>query len=168
MRDYEEVKNMFECAFIYVAPGCNAREQRAVIPSTDINMNVVGCATYSEAVEVAKEMVAKGCTALELCAGFGNEGIAMIKRAVGPDIAVGAIKFDFHPAFGFKSGDEIFDDTKKPACCCDDNASCSSCSMESFCSSKDDMLESVNRTFNQEKIQNQKTFNVEEWMKTIR
>ena len=127
---------MFECAFIYVAPGLDPKEQRAVIPSTDINMNVVGCATYSEAVEVAKEMVAKGCTALELCAGFGNEGIAMIKRAVGPDIAVGAIKFDFHPAFGFRSGDELFDDTKPKAeceCSCD-AASCASCSMEYFCS----------------------------------
>ena len=59
-------------------------------------------------VAPAKEMVAKGCTAIELCAGFGNEGIARIKRAVGPGIAVGAVKFDFHPAFGFKSGDEMF------------------------------------------------------------
>ena len=56
----------------------------------------------------AKELVEKGCTAIELCAGFGNEGIARIKRAVGPGIAVGAVKFDFHPAFGFKSGDEMF------------------------------------------------------------
>ena len=72
------------------------------------NMNVDGCATYAEAEEIAKEMVAKGCTAIELCAGFGNEGIARIKRAVGPGIAVGAVKFDFHPAFGFKSGDEMF------------------------------------------------------------
>ena len=69
---------------------------------------MIGCATYAEAEEIAKEMVAKGCTAIELCAGFGNEGIARIKRAVGPGIAVGAVKFDFHPAFGFKSGDEMF------------------------------------------------------------
>lgn len=53
-------------------------------------------------------MVAKGCSAIELCAGFGNEGIARIKRAVGPGIAVGAVKFDFHPAFEFKSGDDMF------------------------------------------------------------
>ncbi len=53
-------------------------------------------------------MVANGCTAVELCAGFGNEGIARIKKAVGPGIAVGAVKFDFHPAFGWKSGDDMF------------------------------------------------------------
>lgn len=98
----------FECAFIYVAPGCNPKENSALIESEKINMNVVGCATYAEAEEVAKEMKAKGCTAIELCAGFGNEGIARIKKAVGDSIAVGAVKFDFHPAFGFKSGDSLF------------------------------------------------------------
>lgn len=45
---------------------------------------------------------------MELCAGFGNEGIARIQRAVGPDVAVGAVKFDFHPGLGFKSGDALF------------------------------------------------------------
>ena len=99
---------MFECAFIYVADGLDSKVNRAVIPSDVINMNVIGCANYAEAEEVAKEMVAKGCTALELCAGFGNEGIARIKKAAGPGIAVGAVKFDFHPAFGFKSGDDMF------------------------------------------------------------
>ena len=54
----------------------------AVIPSTDINMIVIGCSDYDQAEEMAKELVAKGCTAVELCAGFGNEGIARIKKAV--------------------------------------------------------------------------------------
>ena len=103
----------FECAFIYVAPGCNPAKERDVVEGDSINMNVVKELTdrygaAAEAEEIAKEMVAKGCTAIELCAGFGNEGIARIKRAVGPGIAVGAVKFDFHPAFGFKSGDEMF------------------------------------------------------------
>ena len=155
---------MFECAFIYVAPGLDPQKQRAEIPSTDINMNVVGCATYSQAVEVAKELVAKGCTALELCAGFGNEGIAMIKRAVGPDIAVGAIKFDFHPAFGFKSGDELFDDTKMTAgtVCAEGEvcADCASCSMEHFCSNRDEGLRPAQKK--------KEDFSLTSWMKSIR
>lgn len=100
---------MFECAFIYVASGdLDPAKTRAVIPSSDINMNVIGCANYDQAEEVAKEMVAKGCNAIELCAGFGNEGVARIQKAVGENIAVGAVRFDFHPAFGFKRGDELF------------------------------------------------------------
>jgi len=99
---------MFECGFIYVAPGCSPEKQHATIPSDDINMNVFGCSTYSEAEQIAKDLVAKGCTAIELCAGFGVDGMARIKKAVGPGIAVGAVRFDFHPAFGFKSGDDLF------------------------------------------------------------
>lgn len=99
---------MFECAFIYVAGGLDPKVNRAEIPSAAINMNVIGCSTYAEAEEVAKEMAAKGCSAIELCAGFGNEGICRIQKAVGPNVAVGAVKFDFHPAFGFKSGDAMF------------------------------------------------------------
>ena len=99
---------MFECGFIYVAAGLDPEKQRAVIPSSEINMTVVGCSNYDEAEKAAKELVASGCSAVELCAGFGNEGISRIKKAVGPGIAVGAVKFDFHPAFGFKSGDDMF------------------------------------------------------------
>lgn len=153
---------MFECAFIYVAPGCDPAKQRAVIPSAEINMNVIGCATYSQAVEVAKEMVAKGCTALELCAGFGNEGIAMIKKAVGPDIAVGAIKFDFHPAFGFKSGDEIFDDTKKPLMPCGvPGADCETCPKRDFCPKRKAAMEAEAAAAADE-------YNLKDWMKTIK
>lgn len=156
---------MFECAFIYVAPGLNPAEQRAVIPSSDINMNVVGCATYSEACQVAKEMVAKGCTAIELCAGFGNEGIAMIKKAVGPGIAVGAIKFDFHPAFGFRSGDEIFDDTKDSGWG-EEETGCENCSMEFYCKSREAAASDKISTASPEK--GAESMSVKEWMKTIR
>lgn len=45
---------------------------------------------------------------MELCAGFGNEGHRPHPAAVGPDVAVGAVKFDFHPGLGFKSGDALF------------------------------------------------------------
>ena len=76
--DKKDASGKFECAFIYVAPGLDPSVNRAVIESTDINMNVVGCATYDEAEEVVKEMVAKGCTGIELCAGFDNEGISRL------------------------------------------------------------------------------------------
>ena len=82
---------MINAAFIYVAPGQNPQEQKAVIPSDTLTLHVVGCSTYDQAET-----------------GFGNEGIARIKKAVGPEIPVGAVKFDYHPAFGFKSGDELF------------------------------------------------------------
>ena len=45
---------------------------------------------------------------IELCAGFGNEGIALVSKAVSGKASVGAVKFDYHPGFEFKSGDELF------------------------------------------------------------
>ena len=47
---------MFECGFIYVAAGLDPEKQRAVIPSSDINMTVVGCANYDQATAVFKNL----------------------------------------------------------------------------------------------------------------
>lgn len=99
---------MFKCAFIYVDGSLDPEKQKATIPSSTIELNVVGCKDYNQACEVAKKLADEGCTAIELCAGFGYEGIAMVKEAVGPEVWVGAVKFDCHPALGFKSGDDLF------------------------------------------------------------
>lgn len=99
---------MFECGFIYVAGGLDPEVCRAVIPSENLNMTVIGCANYHQAEEAAVELVKKGCDAIELCAGFSNEGVARIQKAVGPDIVVGAVRFDIHPAFNNKSGNDAF------------------------------------------------------------
>ena len=55
-----------------------------------------------KAKTTAVKLAGQGVKALELCAGFGNEGLARISNAVG------AVRFDFHPGFDFKSGDELF------------------------------------------------------------
>lgn len=96
-----------QAAFLFLA-GDAGPDTRAVVPTGTVNLNVVGCRNYDEAEAAARELAARGVTAIELCAGFGNEGIARIQRAVGPQVAVGAVKFDFHPGLGFKSGDQIF------------------------------------------------------------
>ncbi len=67
-----------------------------------------GVKNYMEAEEAARVLVADGVQAIELCAGFGNEGIARITKAVQGKAVVGAVKFDRHPGFDFKSSDELF------------------------------------------------------------
>ncbi len=96
-----------QAAFIFLAGDADA-STRTVVSTPSIDLNVIGCKNYAEAEQAAREAAAKGVTAIELCAGFGNEGIARIQRAVGPDVAVGAVKFDFHPALHFHSGDTVF------------------------------------------------------------
>lgn len=95
-------------AFLFVAPEVDYKTARAVVDTPVVHLTVAGVKNYEEGVEVAKELADSGVKALELCAGFGNEGIAMITKAVKGKASVGAVKFDFHPGFDFKSGDDLF------------------------------------------------------------
>lgn len=95
-------------AFIFVAPEVDYKIHRSVIDTPVVHLTVVGVKNYDEAELVAKEVVEQGVKAIELCAGFGNEGIARISKAVKGKASVGAVKFDHHPGFDFKSGDELF------------------------------------------------------------
>lgn len=95
-------------AFIFVAPEVDYKVHRTVVDTPVVHLNVVGVKNYKEAAEVAKELVLDGVEAIELCAGFGNEGTALVSEAVKGKASVGAVRFDAHPGFGFKSGDELF------------------------------------------------------------
>lgn len=97
-----------KAAFIFVAPETDYKIHREMIETPALTLEVVGVSNYTEGVQIAKELVDGGVKVLELCAGFGNEGIAMISKAVKGKASVGAIKFDHHPGFDFKSGDELF------------------------------------------------------------
>ena len=69
---------------------------------------VVGVKDYDQAAQVARELVDQGVTAIELCGGFGQIGVARVAEAVGDKAFVGVVRFDRHPGFGYKSGDELF------------------------------------------------------------
>lgn len=99
---------MLKAAFVFVAPEADSRQHRSVIATPAVELTVVGVKNYQEAVETVKELVAGGIAALELCAGFGVEGVAAVKKAVAGKVAVGVVRFDNHPGLGGKSGDEIF------------------------------------------------------------
>jgi len=97
-----------KAAFIFVAPDADAARHRAVISTPVVELTAVGVKNYADAVEAAKNLVKEGIAAIELCAGFGVEGVAEIKKAVGSKVAVGVVRFDNHPGLEFKSGDEMF------------------------------------------------------------
>ena len=95
--------------FIFLAPGAVSSEHRSVVDTPGVALNVVGCIDYEDAAAVAVEFVENlGVTAVELCAGFGNEGIAIVSKAVKGKAVVGAVKFDRIPSLDFRSGDEVF------------------------------------------------------------
>lgn len=97
-----------KAAFIYIAPENDPDKHRALIDSPVIQLTVVGVVDYDQAEEVALKLVSEGIVAIELCAGFGNEGTARIAKAVDGKAIVGVVRFDFHPAFNHQSGDKLF------------------------------------------------------------
>lgn len=97
-----------KAAFIYIAPENDYNTHKAFIDSPVVSLNVIGVKDYDEAEKVAKELVEMGITAIELCAGFGINGVARISKAVEGKAMVGVVRFDLHPAFNHQSGDKVF------------------------------------------------------------
>lgn len=97
-----------KAAFIYIATENDYKTHKAFIDSPVVNLTVVGVKDYEEAEYIAKELVKEGISAIELCAGFGLNGVARVSKAVEGKALVGVVRFDLHPAFGHQSGDSIF------------------------------------------------------------
>jgi len=97
-----------KAAFIFVAPGADAKRDRSVVTTAEVVLVVVGVADYAAAEQAAKDLVEEGVVAIELCGGFGHVGTARIVQAVEGKAAVGSVRFDNHPGLEGKSGDSIF------------------------------------------------------------
>ena len=97
-----------KAAFLFIAPEADYNTHRSMIDTPIVKLSVVGVKNYDEAQTVAVQLVEEGITAIELCAGFGNEGTALVAKAVGDKAVVGVVRFDLHPGFNHKSGDAVF------------------------------------------------------------
>ena len=92
--------------FMFWAPGANPAKHRTTVFLDSMELTVVGVRDYNQAVEVAQDLVKEGVTVIELCAGFGNVGAAKVAEAA-KGVPVGVVRFDIHPAFQGKSGDQV-------------------------------------------------------------
>lgn len=97
-----------KAAFIFIAPEGNPAQHRSWVKTPVVELLAVAVKDYAEAARLAKELLADGITAIELCGGFGHAGAAKVVEAVEGKIPVGVVRFDSHPGLGGKSGDEIF------------------------------------------------------------
>lgn len=99
---------MLEAAFIFIAPGADPAVHRGVVETPGVRLTSIGVATYEQGAAAAAEMADAGCTAIELCGGFGIRGTYLVEQAVHGRARVGAVRFDLHPGLENKSGDELF------------------------------------------------------------
>ncbi|WP_026888184.1 DUF6506 family protein [Clostridium beijerinckii] len=97
-----------KAAFMFIAPEANHSKHKTVVDTPNVALTVVGVDNYQEAEQVAIELAEEGITAIELCAAFGIEGTAIVNKAVKGKAVVGAVRFDSHPGFNYKSGDDMF------------------------------------------------------------
>ena len=99
---------MLKAAFVFIAPEANSKQHRSIITTPAVELTVVGVGDYKSAVKTVEELVEQGIGAIELCAGFGHEGVAAVKKVVSNKAIVGVVRFDVHPGLEGKSGDELF------------------------------------------------------------
>ena len=99
---------MLTAAFIFIAPGADPALHRSVVKTPGVELTSIGVYTYEEGVAAAVEMADAGCSAIELCGGFGIRGTYLVQEAVKGRARVGAVRFDLHPGLDCKSGDELF------------------------------------------------------------
>jgi len=97
-----------QAAFIFLAGGAEAARHRAIIETPQVTLTVIGVADYAAAEAAARDLMAQGVVAIELCGGFGHAGAARIAAAAADKAAVGVVRFDSHPGLGGKSGDTVF------------------------------------------------------------
>lgn len=99
---------VMQAAFIFIAPQGNAQQHVAKVATPEVEVTTLAVADYASACRAAEQLVGQGITAIELCGGFGNEGVAAVARAVRGRAVVGVVRFDHHPGLGHRSGDELF------------------------------------------------------------
>ena len=85
---------MLNAAFIFLAPEADPSIHRSTVDTPEIKLTTIGVSTLAEAAEAAKEMVGKGCTAIELCSGFGIRGTYMVEEAVHGRARVGSVLYN--------------------------------------------------------------------------
>lgn len=96
-------------AFIFISPEGEPNTHQAKVVTGSVDVTTFAVKSYTAACQLAKTLVADGFNAIELCGGFGIEGVAAVKQAVNNTIPVGVVRFDNHPGLGFKSGDDLFE-----------------------------------------------------------
>ncbi len=97
-----------KAAFIFVAPQADPSQHQAQVITPEVEVTTFAVANYRQAEDLLPQLIERGFVAIELCAGFGHDGVARVKRAAAGRIPVGAVRFDAHPGLEFQSGDSLF------------------------------------------------------------
>ncbi|WP_241646469.1 DUF6506 family protein [Rosenbergiella metrosideri] len=99
---------IFKAAFIFIAPEASPSTDFTWIKTKNVHLKTVGVKTYKEACELLDTLHSEGIQAVELCAGFGNQGVSEVTKASAGRLNIGVVRFDNHPCLNNTSGDSLF------------------------------------------------------------
>jgi hypothetical protein len=98
---------MIKWAFIAVSKAAEGQVHKSMIRTPQREITTALVPDYDVAAQVARQLVDEGASMIELCGGVGHIGVARVAQAV-PEVPVGVVRFDKHPALEGKSGDDLF------------------------------------------------------------
>lgn len=82
-------------AFIYLSPNFNPKDNTSESSSLDCKFKAVGIDVFNKesVIEIAKQLVAEGAQAIEICGGFGPTWVTKISEAINYKIPVGGVMY---------------------------------------------------------------------------
>ena len=99
---------VFKAAFIFIAPEAIPEKNYSWVKTPEVELKTVAVSNYKQACEQVSILLDEGITAIELCAGFGNQGVAEITQVAQGRAQIGVVRFDNHPCLYNVSGDSLF------------------------------------------------------------
>jgi len=100
--------SVFKAAFIFIAPEAIPEKNYSWVKTPEVELKTLAVSSYKQACEQVNILVEEGVIAIELCAGFGNQGVAEITKAAQGRVKIGVVRFDSHPCLDNVSGDSLF------------------------------------------------------------
>lgn len=96
-----------KAAFIFITPDASPEQHQGWVTTPGVAVKTLAVSSYQQACEVLESLIEEGIAAVELCGGFGHQGVAQVTRAAAGRLEVGVVRFDHHPLLSFCSGDSL-------------------------------------------------------------
>ncbi len=98
-----------QAVFIFTSPEADPNLHYSVTDTGGIKLLTFAVKNYEMACDLVRNLIVKEkIDAIELCGGFGVEGVALVNQAAGGKIPVGVVRFDHHPLLVHQTGDDLF------------------------------------------------------------
>ena len=97
-----------QAAFIFLSAQGDPAVHHNITDAGDVKLSTFAVKDYAAACKLTEQLVEQGFVAIELCGGFGVQGVAAVDRAANGKAVVGVVRFDHHPGLDHRSGDSLF------------------------------------------------------------